>query len=336
MIQFTKLIQKSNKLLKNTKRDFSIYNPLINLDVQKIQSKRLITAIKTPYLKNGKIDLKSFDQHAELQIKHGVEGFIIGGTTGEGHLFTWDEHIMLIAHAKNNFGDKCIIIGNTGSNSTREALHATEQGFDVGMDASLQINPYYGKTSENGILKHLRSTLDLGPAIIYNVPGRTSQDISFNIMHELSSHYNFVGVKECMGAERIQEYSNNNIITWSGNDDECHDTRHYNDCNGVISVTSNVIPGLFKKLMDEENRELNLKLQKLIKLLFIEPNPIGINTLMMMLGICQPNFRLPYVELDENLRKELIQVVEDIGIEHFLSNNGTCKILEKKDFFHIR
>ena len=55
-----------------------------------------------------------------------------------------------------------------------------------------------------------------------------------------------------------------------------------------------------------------------------------------MLGLCQPNFRLPYVELDKNWRKELVDAIEEIGIEHFLSNNGTYKILEKKDFFHIR
>ena len=84
---------------------------------------------------------------------------------------------MLIAHTVNFYGQSIAVIGNTGSNSTREALHATEQGFAVGMHAALQINPYYGKTSMTGLTMHLTAVLNEGPGIIYNVPGRTGQDI---------------------------------------------------------------------------------------------------------------------------------------------------------------
>ena len=86
---------------------------------------------------------------------------------------SWDEHVMLIAHTVNSFGSHLQVIGNTGSNSTREALHATEQGFAVGMDAALQINPYYGKTSLDGLIAHFSAVLDEGPTIVYNVPSRT-------------------------------------------------------------------------------------------------------------------------------------------------------------------
>ena len=86
---------------------------------------------------------------------------------------SWDEHVMLIAHTVNSFGKHLQVIGNTGSNSTREALHATEQGFAVGMDAALQINPYYGKTSLDGLIAHFSAVLDEGPTIVYNVPSRT-------------------------------------------------------------------------------------------------------------------------------------------------------------------
>ena len=200
-------------------------------------------AIKTPYLPNGKFDLEAYDAMVEQQLQSGVEGLIVGGTTGEGQLMSWDEHIMLIAHtgcgfgavlvtllrccigpllpallhasftlagfsllrlgAVNQFGRQIKVIGNTGSNSTREALHATEQvgaaasdapissdpavhrpaagdraaapraardcvsrascnaasllqGFAVGMDAALQINPYYGKTSMTGLTEHFK------------------------------------------------------------------------------------------------------------------------------------------------------------------------------------
>ena len=86
---------------------------------------------------------------------------------------SWDEHVMLIAHTVNSFGDRLQVIGNTGSNSTREALHATEQGFAVGMHAALQINPYYGKTSLDGVMAHFTAVMHEGPTIIYNVPSRT-------------------------------------------------------------------------------------------------------------------------------------------------------------------
>jgi 4-hydroxy-tetrahydrodipicolinate synthase len=90
----------------------------------------------------------------------------------QGQLMLWDEHIMLISHTVNRFGAQLAVVGNTGSNSTREALHATEQGFAVGMHAALQINPYYGKTSAAGLRTHFHAVLQEGPAILYNVPGR--------------------------------------------------------------------------------------------------------------------------------------------------------------------
>ena len=172
--------------------------------LEKLQTARLITAIKTPYLENGKFDLAAYDRLVEHQVHNGVEGLVIGGTTGEGQLMSWDEHIMLIAHTVNKFGKDILVIGNTGSNSTREALHATSQGVAVGMHAALHINPYYGKTSRAGLIRHFSAALDEGPAIIYNVPGRTGQDIPDDVVQQLAPHANFLGMKECTGNPRIQ------------------------------------------------------------------------------------------------------------------------------------
>ncbi|KAG8065909.1 hypothetical protein GUJ93_ZPchr0004g39588 [Zizania palustris] len=142
-----------------------------------------------------------------LRIEGGAEGLIVGGTTGEGHLMSWDEHIMLIGHTINCFGSKVKVIGNTGSNSTREAIHATEQGFAVGMHAALHINPYYGKTSIEGLISHFESILPMGPTIIYNVPSRTSQDIPPAVIEAVSSFSNMACVKECVGHERVKLYT---------------------------------------------------------------------------------------------------------------------------------
>lgn len=263
----------------------------------------LITAIKTPYLPNGKFDLEAYDAMVENQIQNGVEGLIVGGTTGEGQLMGWDEHIMLIAHTVNQFGRQIKVVGNTGSNSTREALHATEQGFVVGMDAALQINPYYGKTSMTGLKEHFKAVLAEGPAIIYNVPGRTGQDIPDDVILDFAGHENFLGVKECTGNPRIESYHKKGVLCWTGNDDEAYVGRHQHHSQGVISVTSNVIPGLFSKLMTQQDDELAASLGDLISWLFCEPNPIPLNTALAMCGLIRPVFRLPYVPLSREQRE---------------------------------
>eukprot|EP00803_Ostreobium_quekettii_P004996 evm.model.scf_758.3 EVM.evm.TU.scf_758.3 scf_758:64640-66266(-) len=280
--------------------------PAQNQDrVPAIRKAALLTAIKTPYLPSGKCDLVAFDALVRSQIEHGVEGLIIGGTTGEGHLMSWDEHIMMIAHTANVFKGEVLVVGNTGSNSTREALHASEQGFAVGMDAALHINPYYGKTSRAGLLAHFNAALSCGPAILYNVPSRTGQDIPEDVITEVAAHKNFLGVKECTGNERIASRTERGIGSWSGNDDEAHAARHAHGALGVISVTSNLVPGLFSRLMHGgPNSELARRLEGLMAWLFCEPNPIPLNTALAMCGLARPVFRLPYVPLCREKREE--------------------------------
>ena len=272
--------------------------------MKQLKAASLITAIKTPYTATGEIDLASYDTLVQKQIDAGVDGIVVGGTTGEGHLLSWEEHLILIAHSVHKFGDKLLIIGNTGSNNTSEAIKATKNGFAVGMNATLQINPYYGRTSTAGVIEHLTRTLDIGPAFIYNVPGRTGQDLTPDIIEILAKHKNFIGVKECGGNERIAHYEKQGIACWSGNDDESHDGRHHYGSHGVISVTSNVVPSLMRQLMDNENTELNSRLQGLMQWLFCEPNPIAINTTLMMIGAVEANFRLPYKALTKTQRQQ--------------------------------
>ncbi|XP_074289354.1 4-hydroxy-tetrahydrodipicolinate synthase, chloroplastic-like [Silene latifolia] len=313
-------------------RSFEVKN---RTNVDDIKALRLITAIKTPYLPDGRFDLEAYDSLVNMQIENGAEGVIVGGTTGEGQLMSWDEHIMLIGHTVNCFGTNIKVIGNTGSNSTREAIHATEQGFAVGMHAALHINPYYGKTSMEGLIAHFQSVLPMGPTIIYNVPSRTSQDIPPHAIHLLEDFPNLAGVKECVGNERIKEYTDNDIVVWSGNDDECHDSRWAYGATGVISVTSNLVPKLMRRLMFEgKNPSLNAKLLPLMEWLFKEPNPIGLNTALAQLGVARPVFRLPYVPLPKENRIQFVNLVKDIGRENFVGNKDV-QVLEDEDFIVI-
>jgi len=306
-------------------------------ETMKIRAARVMTAIKTPYREDGDIDYEAYDKLVEFQIKNGIQGLIIGGTTGEGHLLSWDEHLVLIAYTAAKYKSRILIIGNTGSNCTAEASYATKKGFAAGMDASLLINPYYGKTSNHGIVMHLESGLKFGPAIIYNVPGRTGQDITPEVIMHIAGNKHFAGVKECMGHERIKTLSDQGVVCWSGNDDQCYLSRHENGGTGVISVTSNIVPGMMVKLICEKRTPeldaLEDKLKPLFKWLFTEPNPIGVNTMLMMLGAAQPVFRLPYTHNVRDMRKEAMDIITKVGLEH-MPAFGTLKALEDTDFIH--
>ena len=279
--------------------------------VDEIKATRLITAIKTPYIPNGKVDLAAYDALVEKQIEAGVGGLIVGGTTGEGQLMSWDEHIMLIAHTAKLYGDKLQIVGNTGSNSTREAA----RHLAGVMDAALQINPYYGKTKRAGILAHFGAVLDYGPTIVYNVPARTSQDIPPELMLE--------------GSRAGPDQNDVGVTCWTGNDDEAHDARFDAGAVGVISVTSNVVPGKMVDLICSEkpNPELRDELLPLMSWLFTEPNPIGLNTALAMLDCAEPVFRLPYFPYDAALRAKGAALIEAIGVEH----TPGAKLLDLKD-----
>ncbi|MBU2871343.1 4-hydroxy-tetrahydrodipicolinate synthase [Colwellia sp. E2M01] len=306
--------------------------------MKRLKEASLITAVKTPYTDQGEVCLKTYDFLIEQQIAAGVDGIIVGGTTGEGHLLSWEEHLMLIAHCVNNFSDKLVIIGNTGSNNTREAIKATENGFAIGMDAALQINPYYGRTSDKGVSEHFKRVLDIGPAYIYNVPSRTGQDITPDIIEPLASHENFIGVKECAGNDRIAYYEAKGIACWSGNDDESYVARHTHGSHGVISVTSNIIPGLMRQLMDKEPKgstlaetaKLNEDLQNLMSWLFCEPNPIAINTALMMTNAVPKIFRLPYQALTLAQRQEGFEYLNAISLNDLVGDS--VAVLDDSDF----
>ncbi len=282
------------------------------MEISQIKKASLFTAIKTPYSKNGNIDLDAFDKLVQRQIEAKVDGLILCGTTGEGHLMNWDEHIRLISHAVDHFKNEIILIGNTGSNNTREAIMGTEKGFAMGMHASLQINPYYGKTNSEGMLAHFERLMNIGPSMIYNVPSRTNQDITPEIVKSLSSHTNFLGMKECVGPNRIKNYVAENIPCWSGNDEDCFVSRHKHRSNGVVSVTSNLIPRTYRTLMDKKEDDLFQKVIPLIETLFAEPNPICINTSLAMTGLCLPVFRLPYLPANISIQKKIIEVAKFI------------------------
>ncbi|XP_078173985.1 4-hydroxy-tetrahydrodipicolinate synthase 1, chloroplastic-like [Carex rostrata] len=177
--------------------------------------------------------------------------------------------------------------------------------------------------------------MSMGPTVVYNVPSRTGQDISPPVINALAIKPNLAGVKECMGNERIKGYTDKGVVTWSGNDDECHDARWMHGATGVISVTSNLIPRLMHSLMFEgENAVLREKVMPLMKWLFVEPNPIGLNTALAQLGVIRPVFRLPYYPLPREKRVEFVRIVNELGRENFVGQREV-EVLNDDDFIIV-
>ena len=161
--------------------------------------------------------------------------------------------------------------------------------------------------------------IKFGPTFIYNVPTRTGQDIPFHIIDQLAKHKHFAGVKECHSVQRVKEYVDGGIKVWTGNDDEAFKCIYDHKANGAISVISNIIPDILK---DRKNKRKN---EILFRWLFQEPNPIGVNTALAMMGIVEPVFRMPYLPLCEEERRKGERILKD----HFDIN---CITLEDSDF----
>ncbi len=275
---------------------------------EEIMEAHTIVAVDTPFDANGDIDYRTFTNLLSFIRDQGIPGVLVAGTTGCGHLLSWQEHVQLIQFAVKHFGQEMIIVGNTGSNNTREAVKATEQGFQVGMDASLLIGPYYGKTTQRGSRRHIESCLGFGPVIVYNVPQRGMTDILPDTMAQLAAHPNFLAVKECMGVKRIETLTAMGIPAFSGNDDEAWDSRHKAGALGVITVAGNLVPSLMMKLMTQprfsEVNVLHSDLEPLFKWCFEDPNPIPVKTALAMLDVGSRVFRQPYEPVSLALREE--------------------------------
>jgi len=271
---------------------------------------KTITALKTVFDVDGSVSIKKTIELTQRQIDNGINGIVVAGTTGEGHLLSWDEQIELTQEVTRCFKEKLYIIACTGSNSTREAAYGTEKVFEIGVDATLQVNPYYGHTNDDGLLSHFKKLINIGPAILYNVPKRTGQSINDKVILELSKESNFVGIKECLGYDRIERLSKAGIRVWSG-DDSTYINRIDEASYGVISVASNIIPLHFKLLESKACTASQFNaLQKTAEVLTLEPNPIVLTYILIKLGMIPNYFRSPYAPPCKQARNQIDSILE--------------------------
>jgi 4-hydroxy-tetrahydrodipicolinate synthase len=281
-----------------------------------------ITAIVTPF-HNGKVDEKKFLELIEFQIKNGTTGIVPCGTTGESATLNFEEHDRVIEIAIDQVRKRIQVIAGTGSNSTEEAIMLTRHAEKAGADASLQVSPYYNRPTQSGLYAHFKAIADSVkiPVMLYNIASRTGVNIEPETIARLANDCkNLIAVKEASGSldqmSRIRQLCPANFELLSGDDSLTLPVLSIGG-TGIVSVVSNIVPkdvaemvAEFEKGNIKRAREIHYKLLPLIKAVFLETNPIPIKTAMGLLGMCEPELRLPMCPMSaqnhDSLKKALV------------------------------
>lgn len=283
-------------------------------------------AIVTPFLENGDVNFGKLEEYIDFQIANNTDAIIICGTTGEASTMTDDEHLECIKVAVDRTAGRVPVIAGAGSNDTRHGINLTKRAKELGVDATLQVTPYYNKATQKGLIEHFTAigrSVDL-PMILYSVPSRTGVTIMPQTAAELAK-YDFVqGIKEASGnlsiVAEIAALCGEDFPIYSGNDDQILPVLSLGG-KGVISVLSNVAPKQthdMVKLYLEGHREEALRLQldflPLIKALFSEVNPIPVKAALNLMGMEAGPCRLPLTTLEEDHQILLKQALIDAKI----------------------
>ena len=282
-----------------------------------------ITALVTPFNKDGSVDFGRLGTLVEEQIAAGIDGLVPVGTSGESPTLTMEEHGRVIAFVAERAARRVKVIAGTGANSTAEALHLTREAKGMGVDGSLQVCPYYNKPSQEGLYRHYMEVADVGlPIVLYNVPGRTGREIDVATIARLAAHPNVVAVKEAAGSvPRVSAILDACAIDVLCGDDMLTVPMVSVGACGVISVASNVVPAemvaLTHTALDGDfarARALHKRLYRLFRDLFIETNPVPVKAALAMMGKIENVYRLPLCELSERSATQLRQTLGELGL----------------------
>jgi len=272
-----------------------------------------MVALITPF-KNGKIDERTYRKLIDFQIENGTDGIVPCGTTGEAATMSHEEHRRTLEVAIEHVAGRVPVICGAGSNSTNEAVGLVKYAKKIKADCALVVTPYYNKPTQEGLFRHYREIADKVniPVMLYNVPSRTGSNLlpeTVVRLHRACS--NIVAVKEASGSiDQTSEILTMCDITVISGDDGITLPLISVGAKGVISVAANIIPGEIAHMVHcalneemEAARDMHLEWYELMKLLFIESNPIPVKTAASMMGLCSGEVRLPLCEMrPENLK----------------------------------
>lgn len=272
------------------------------------------TALVTPFLK-GKIDFKSLENLVDLQLKAGIHGFIVNGTTAESPTLSKNEAFELLDFVKGKVAGKAKIVFGSGSNNTATTIEYSQEAEKRGADGLLVVVPYYNKPPQKGLALHFKAVADSVslPVMLYNVPGRTITSLNLATIAQLQDVKNIVAIKEATGdvdfGRQIILAAKKDFIVSSGDDETCMALKKAGG-QGVVSVCSHIMPTKMAKWFsaattDQDMRDFSGAVE-LIKSLYITSNPIPVKAALHMMGIiASDEMRLPLCGVEDDQRKIL-------------------------------
>lgn len=287
--------------------------------------KGAITALATPF-RDGAVDEDAFVALVERQIAAGIHGLVPVGTTGEASTLSHEEHRRVVELCVNTAKGRVPVIAGAGSNSTAEAIELAQHAKTVGADAALMVTPYYVRPSQEGLYRHfaaINEAVQL-PIFVYNVPGRTSVDISNDTLARLATLPNIVGIKDATGdlarASHQRISCGEEWVMLSGDDPSALGYMAHGG-HGCISVTANVAPDAMASFFNAAlNKDWDTalywqdRLIRLHKALFLDSSPSPTKFALAHLGLCQEDTRLPIAPCAEAVRPEVLAAMHDAGV----------------------
>ena len=282
-------------------------------------------AIITPFTPET-VDYPALRRLIDFQLLGKTDAIVVCGTTGEAATMSYVERMRAIETTVRHVDGRVPVIAGTGSNSTENAITLSKDAALAGVDGVLVVTPYYNKATQEGLVRHycaIADAVDL-PLIVYHVPSRTGVTIAAETYAQLAEHPRIVGVKEASGnfglIQKTRELCPEDFYLWSGNDEDTAAVCLLGG-RGVISVAANVVPRAMHELTAACLRgdfvqagEMQLKLRRLIEVLFREVNPIPVKTALSLMGYCQDILRLPLCALSPAHRLELEETLAEYGL----------------------
>lgn len=287
------------------------------------------TALVTPFAADGAVDEERFRALVARQIAGGVRLLVPCGTTGESATMSEEEDLRVIKLAiEVAKGKGARVIAGTGSNATASAIRYSRAAKEMGADAVLSVAPYYNKPTQDGLYAHFRviaeAVADV-PVVLYNVPGRTSSNITAATTLRLARDVeNIVGIKEASGdftqIMTILRDRPPSFRVMAGDDAIAYPLLTLG-ADGVVSVISNETPDLMSQMVGAaldgnfaHACALHYKLLPLMTNNFIESSPGPVKAVMAMMNLLEENFRLPLVPIQEQSRARLREIIAELGI----------------------
>ncbi len=283
-----------------------------------------MVALVTPF-QDGEVDFRTLDELIDFQLENGIDAIVPVGTTGESPTLSHAEHKKVIERVVKAAAGQVPVIAGAGSNSTAEAIELTAFAKKVGADATLQVDPYYNKPTQEGFYQHFKAIaeeVDL-PLVLYDIPGRCGAGMTPETVVRLAELENIVAIKEASGKlDHASEIAARCDLTIISGDDSLTLPIASVGGKGVISVVANIVTADVKAMTDlilEGDFTSALKWHKKLfalcrNLLSLATNPIPIKAAMSMLNMCSDEMRLPMVPMDESKKAILRQALKAYGL----------------------